>query len=407
MREKKVLTDRAIRALKPAAKGERKTANDALVPGLQVRVSDTGHKSFILVARPFGRLKIGDYGAVSLEQARDTARRWHELIRKGVDPRGEAERIRLALAKEQEGEFSIVAEKFLVRIGHQRRAGDVRRIIQNVLVPAWQGRKLTEIARADVVDLVTEIAARAPAQARAVFGVTRSFFNWAVELYGLQSSPCDRVSLKRLIGERSPRKRVLTDEELQAFWTATEKLSYPYGPMFRLLLLTGARKNEIAKVKWSEVDERERLITVPPERFKSDAHHLIPLSTAAMTLIDQLPRTEHAEFMFSNTMGERPVRKIAEAKAKLDKFMKEEIPTMPHFWTHDLRRTLRTRLASLKIPDTVAEQCLGHGRRGLQRTYDQHSYLDEMREALELWAARLRDIIEPPPANVLKLKARR
>ena len=76
----------------------------------------------------------------------------------------------------------------------------------------------------------------------------------------------------------------------------------------------------------------------------------------------------------------------------------------PPWVIHDIRRTVRTRLASLRVPDMVAEMVIGHGRKGIQRVYDQHSYEDEMREALELWAARLRDIVTPPPENVVRLK---
>ena len=69
---------------------------------------------------------------------------------------------------------------------------------------------------------------------------------------------------------------------------------------------------------------------------------------------------------------------------------------------HDIRRTVRTRLASLRVSDLVAEMVIGHGRKGIQRVYDQHTYEPEMREALELWAARLRDIVTPPPENVVQ-----
>jgi hypothetical protein len=71
---------------------------------------------------------------------------------------------------------------------------------------------------------------------------------------------------------------------------------------------------------------------------------------------------------------------------------------------HDLRRTVRTNLAALRVQDHIAEMVLGHGRKGLQRVYDQHQYREEMREALVKWAARLRSILEPPPANVVPLR---
>ncbi len=77
------------------------------------------------------------------------------------------------------------------------------------------------------------------------------------------------------------------------------------------------------------------------------------------------------------------------------------------FVLHDVRRTVRTRLAGLRVPSEVAEMVIGHGKKGLARVYDQHLYVDEMRSALELWAARLRDIVAPPPANLLPMKAAR
>ena len=80
--------------------------------------------------------------------------------------------------------------------------------------------------------------------------------------------------------------------------------------------------------------------------------------------------------------------------------------TLPPFVIHDLRRTVRTRLSSLRMPDTVAEVVIGHGRKGLQRSYDQHKFIDEMREALEAWNARLCMIVDPMPANVIVLAER-
>src|SRR6516225_4759544 len=96
MHAKKPLTDRAIHALKAAAKGKRKLIWDALVPGLAVRVTDTGAKSFVLVARfpgspnPTARA-LGTVGAVGLEDARIKAREWHKAIASGVDPQHAAD----------------------------------------------------------------------------------------------------------------------------------------------------------------------------------------------------------------------------------------------------------------------------------------------------------------------------
>ena len=127
----------------------------------------------------------------------------------------------------------------------------------------------------------------APYQAHNLLGNIRSFFNWAIATgdYGLEHSPCDRIRPKVAIGERKPRQRVLDDAEVRALWRATEKMGYPFGPLYRLLLLTGCRKSEIAEARQSELDTEKRLLVIPPERFKSDAQHLVPLANAAWSIL--------------------------------------------------------------------------------------------------------------------------
>jgi integrase len=215
-----------------------------------------------------------------------------------------------------------------------------------------------------------------------------------------------------LIGTREPRQRVLTDDELVAFWRATGRLSYPWGSFFRMLSLTGQRKTEVSDARWREFALEAGLWTVPPERFKSNATHLVPLTDPVLALLRELPRFKKGDYLFSTTFGSKPVDGFSKAKARLDRLMLEELRAihgddaeLPPFVVHDLRRTVRTRLSGLRVPDTVAEMIIGHGRKGLQRVYDQHRFVDEMREALTLWAGRLRDIVEPAPNNVVSMRA--
>jgi integrase len=196
----------------------------------------------------------------------------------------------------------------------------------------------------------------------------------------------------------------LSDAELVALWHSSEELGYPFGPIYKLLLLTGARKSEVAGARWREFDLREKVWTVPPERFKSNASHLVPLPEQAIKILEALPRFTKGDHLFTTSLGDKHVAGFSRAKAQVDKLVTEQLGVMPPPWViHDIRRTVRTRLASLRVPDMVAEMVIGHGRKGLQRVYDQHRYVDEMREALELWAARLRDIVTPAPENVVRL----
>ena len=159
------------------------------------------------------------------------------------------------------------------------------------------------------------------------------------------------------------------------------------------MLLTGARKNEWGEATRSEVDLGHGLLTIPPERFKSKATHRIPLVKEATNILGELPRF-NGDYLFSTSFGTSPVLGFAKSKLRIDTLMKAELGYNPKPWvTHDIRRTVRTRLASLRVSDIIAEMIIGHGRRGLQRVYDQYTYEFEMREALELWAERLRDIV--------------
>lgn len=242
--------------------------------------------------------------------------------------------------------------------------------------------------------MVDAIARRpAPYLAHVVLGHIRSLFIWAINrgAYGLEVSPCDRLKPGALIGAKQPRQRILSDAELATLWQASERIGYPYGPLYRLLLLTGARKSEVSDACWREFDLKTKIWTVPAERFKSNATHLVPLTDQTVAVLESLPQFTKGDHLFSTSFGEKPVGGFSKAKARLDALMKEHLGTVAPWVIHDIRRTVRTRLASLRVPDMVAEMVIGHGRKGLQRVDDQHTYEAEMREALELWAARLRD----------------
>jgi integrase len=405
-----------IKSLKPAPAGQRYAVADAVVPGLKVRVTDKGSKSFILWRRfggapnPAAR-SLGKVGAISLADARTKARGWLELIAKGEDPAALERARREAEKEKRDTTFAAVFKDFLARhVKGQRKAAAVEREMKKDLLPSWGDKPVTAITRLHITKLIEGIVDRgAPRQAHTVLTHTKVFFGWVVErgIYGVEVSPAAAIKPKRLIGEKNVRQRVLTDAEIAAFWRATERMSYPSGPLFRMLLLTGQRKNEIGHARWREFDLAEKLLTVPPERFKSDSTHMVPLSGEVMALLETLPRWNAGDFLFSTTGGDKAVKDLDTPKKKLDREMLAILKEMaqsrgddpasvelPNFVLHDLRRTMRTRLSSLRIPDAVAEMIVGHGKKGLARVYDQHKYLDEMREALTAWAAKVRSIVE-------------
>jgi integrase len=194
----------------------------------------------------------------------------------------------------------------------QRKARDTEREIRKELIDQWGERPVTSIAREDVIWLIEAIAKRpAPYTAQIAPGSCQIIVNWAINrgTYGLETSRCDRIKPSALIGAKQPRQRV---RELAACRGGSETLGYPFGPLYKLVL-TGARKNEVAGAQWSEFDLKKRIWTIPLERFKSNASHLVPLSDAAVAIIKSLPH-----FTKGDTSSRQPMaRNLSAVSAKL------------------------------------------------------------------------------------------
>ena len=430
---------------------------DALVPGLGVRTSATGRRTFVLVARYPGsrnptRRALGVYGRLTLEQARKKARDWLELIRGGIDPAVAEEADRQAARRLNAATFAAVAEDYLrfQVIGpdpaspRQRKAPEVARDFRRVFVALWGDWPVTSISRHDVLALIESIRdhgtvatlaaygkggitdkAPAPGQARNLLGYLKTFFTWAIErgTYGLERSPCEHVKAARIIGERRSDDRTLNDSELFAFWGATGSLGYPFGSIYRLLLLSGLRLNEVADAAWSEFDLAKGIWTIPASRMKGKngkaRPHSVPLSADVLAILGGLPRFNRGEYLFSIAEGERPVWVSNKVKRQLDARMLDILRGLarergddpakvssPAWVNHDLRRTLRSRLSELRVSSDVAEAILAHIKPGIRGVYDRYEHFDEKRHALDLWATQLRSIVQPQPNVIEVAKAR-
>src|SRR5262245_6352261 len=415
---KRNLTDRTLKSLKPTKQGTHVDVWDLGFPGFGVRVSDTGRRTFILAARYPGssnptRRALGVYDKISLEDAREKARAWLKLVGKGIDPESAEEAARQTALRAQENTFQSVCEEFFKRhLSKTRQARRAEVDIRREFISRWADRPITEITRRDVLAVIDASVDRGnPYQAHNLLVYIRRIFNWAIArgVYGLESSPCDRMRPKEIIGAKKARTRVLNNDELRALWKASEAMGYPYGPLFQILALTGQRKSEVAEARWSEFDLDKKLWEIPAERMKSDAGHAVPLSDEARKVLETLPRFTNGDFLFSASYGRRPVvGGFAKAKLALDAKMQGELQRpLPPFVIHDIRRTMRTGLSTLPVPDLIRELVIAHTKPGLHKVYDQHAYLDEKRHALELWAKRLRDIVTPPSANVVELAGAR
>jgi hypothetical protein len=427
---RKTLTDLAVKALKPAADGKPYDVKDSEIRGLRVRVMGSGQRTFVLLGRyPSSphptRRALGAYGDLTLEAAWDKAREWHKLIRKGVDPQAEEDRQRQAEQRRRRNTFGAVAEDFIrEKLPNERKGKEVERDIRREFHSLWP-RPITELTRRDIRDIIEAKKRAAPAQARNLLGIAKRLLSWAVDQdrYGLDASPADTLKPNSVIGEKVSGERILDDAELFALWRAAKRTPYPHGPVYQLLTLTALRLNEAADASWAEFDFAKQLWTIPAPRMKGKKGkarpHAVPLADDMLAIFETLPRFKAGEYLFSTTFGKSPVWMSNKVKKRIDRRMLRTLRALARRrgddsakirlagWTnHDIRRTVRSNLSALRIPEEAREAVLAHVRPGIKGIYDLYTYLDEKREALELWAARLRTIVDPTPAptNVVALR---
>ena len=221
------------------------------------------------------------------------------------------------------------------------------------------------------------------------------------------------------------RERVLSDDEIRLVWQAFELIGWPFGPIGKLLLLTSARRDEVASMEWRELDMEACTWTLPAARTKNKRQHEIPLSDAAVEIVKALPRVEGKAGLVFSTTGKTAVSGFSRAKSAIDATILEALQELaeaagsageevkpPPRWTfHDLRRTVATNLQALGVRLEVTEAVLNHvsgSRAGIVGVYQRHEYATEKRQALDAWARRLDEIVNgAPKSNVVNLaKAR-
>jgi integrase len=434
------LTDRAIQAIKPPRSGDQAIAYDTHEPGMAMRTMASGHKSFVFIARfppstnPTRR-SLGSYAGplraepvppedelldlsvLTLGQAREKARLWRRLIQRGLDPDVEAKRRRSEReARERRiaaDSFEAVAQRFIAEyVADKRTAKDIAALIEAKLVSHWGTRPIIGISKRDVIDRIKDIKHTAGNEAaRQALAYARVLFGWAMEHDIIAASPCPVMSKRsKLLAPKTMRQRVLDDDEIKLIWRATEANLYPADSFTRLLLILGCRRSELAAARWREFDLRKpgsESWTLEGARTKSGDPRIIPLPAMAVAMIAALPRFAAGDFMFSALHGRRPFTAFSRMKARLDDKVTKLNGGVPleQWGLHDLRRSMRTRLSALPIAPIVSELMIGHRQQGIAAVYDLHRYEAEQRHGYELWAAKVRDIVEEPPDNVVRMRA--
>lgn len=417
-RRKEHVTKKLIESLE--ASGSEYTVWDTELQSFGVRVLPSGSKAFIYRYRMGGRgtseqrYTIAKCSAIPPDQARKIAREKAALVFQGIDPKSEDEKQAKSRKFEEDLKnklsFEIYCEKYLderVKIEVPKSYNSLRSCLRIHAKNFLKSNPITSITKNDITSLLDNIPVEKQSVRNQTYIALSKLFKWAVGRGDIPSSPMD--------GMRPPkppkkRTRVLSDIELSTVISATRRVDGIFGPFFNLLAITGQRRSEVAGLDWSELNRDECLWTLPEERCKNGVTHLVPLSTAAIGILDHLSGCDEQKNMtwpskglVFTTTGRTPISGFSRAKKLLDaamlKIAKEqasdagkepETIEIADWRIHDLRRTMATGFQKLSIRFEVTEATLNHisgmSRAGVAGVYQQHDWKEEKREALEKWA---------------------
>ena len=359
------------------------------------------------------KLTLGLYPAVGLKDARGQALAAAAKVAAGSDPGAEKQQT-VREVREAERETDVdrverVARQFVERHAKPSTRSwlETELMLNREVVSRWKGRRLSQLTRAHVHEMLDEIVDRgAPVSASRSFAAFRKMCRWAVSRGIIDRSPCEGVTAP---SPAATRDRVLADDEVRLVWRAAERIGLPFGPVVRLLLLTGARRNEIAGLRWAEIDLAGRRWLLPAARAKNNRACEIPLSAAAVEILSQLPRFGVGDFVFSTT-GRTHVSGFSRAKTALDRAiveMQEGAPPLAPWRFHDLRRTLATGLQRLGVRLEVTEAVLNHvsgSRAGITGIYQRYEWAAEKRDALARWGAHIEALATGAGSNIIPLR---
>lgn len=414
---KKTFTPQLVERLRVPAKGARVEIMDAVCPGLVLRITDNNVRSFGVLYRVAGRggigaqgrprfgkqqrITLGKYPNVGIKEARDKAREILEAASEGRDP-AEEEARRQALRNSTR--FEDVVQVF-IETDCQPYIKSWRKVESALtlhVVPVFRGMPLEDITRRHVTTLLEDmVAAGKRGMAREVRKHLSKFYTYALERELVSVNPVQGVLRKKLVPNPEA-GRSLSDEELRAIWRAAGSIGYPFGPYYRLILLTGQRRAEWSEARWSQIDQTNRWLEVPKEKHKSGRDHIVPLSEPAWQVLQAIePWGGSDPFIFSTKRGLSPISGYTQGKRRLDAAAREELRiikndpklALPHYRVHDFRVTCETRLAHLGFSQEIRDAVLGHAKPGLQRTYNKHDYMAEKRRALDAYAQHIMEVV--------------
>ena len=417
----KTLTDKSVENLALPTGKPQIEYWDRRVPGFGVRVGAKGTRAFIVMAKVLSggkwkttRITLGRYPALSLAEARKTAEEYQKIAASGKDPRNVERDTKREQVTASRNTFAVCKKLFL-------DAGEKRGISKSRPKPwsaktvidykgalahfnEWDDLPLSDITRDDIQDAVDEICDIGNAIAHKAHGTLSTMFSWCVRRGYIEHSSCTGVEPP----EKKSRERVLTDPEVKAVWVACLGHGGPLADAMRVLILTGQRRSEISAMRWDELDLDRGVLSLKGDRTKNGLPHIIPLSPAAIYIIEC--QKQRGAYVFTTT-GKNPVSGFGKVKSRI-----ADASGVDNWRVHDFRRTMVTGLSEMManekmrfephIIEAVVNHVSGDAKRGVAGVYNKAQYLPARINALNAWADHITGIISgetPDRSNVIEL----
>jgi integrase len=409
----------ALTSLMPKSARYELTSPDRA--GLQIRVEPYGRRIFPWRHQWRGktkRLTLGECGApplIGLAEARAVVAAARAEPARGTDPattrptsapvRAATRAPRMSLvtvepgaprvgsAADQNSVASLVDEFVRVHVRtHSKDPEPTVRLLEREVVAYFGDRDARSLAPREIVLRLDEIVARsAPYMANRTAAVLSQLYRFGIQRGLVEHSPV--LLLGKPGGRERPRSRVLSEEQTQTFLQHLDEVyrSERTKQALRVLLCTGQRRGELFRAEWRDIDLVGREWTIRESIAKNGQRSLVPLSEAAVVAFEKLKALARgSRFVMPREDGHSMAdpKPLTRAVARSLKNWRA-LGVAEQFNVHDLRRTLRTGLARLRIAPRIAERVSGHKQRGVLAVHDLHAYTDEKREALERWATYL------------------
>ena len=365
------------------------------VPGFGLRVRDTGSRSWIYQYKIRGktrRLVLGRATAIKPARAREIAGELHAKVRLGGDPAAE----KRAQVERSSHSFGALARQYLSarRNGVQPRSLPAIERYLEIYAAPFDKLPVDSIDRRAVAERLAAIERDSGAvTSNRVRSTLSAMFTWAMKEGLVAGNPVIGTNKR----PEQARDRVLNGKEIQLVWCALP--GNEYGKIVKLLILTGQRANEIAALRWSEIDFKANVVNLPRDRTKNGRPHTIPLAATARALLAEVPVREGRELVFGKGTGS--FGDWSNSKKNLDAAIAEgrNRKPLPPWTIHDIRRSVATGMADIGIQPHIIEAVLNHvsgHKGGVAGIYNRSSYAAEKAAALARWDAHVRSIALAP-----------